>query len=178
MLEAGDFPIQGRGVVLVPFRDEDVTPAYLGWLADPEVVRFSNQRFRTHDADSCRRYLASFAGTDNLFLSIRRDPQGDAIGTMTAYVQRPHGTADIGIMVGARAAWGRGYGQAAWDALLARLLADPRIRKVTGGTLSCNRAMVRIMERAGMTHEATRRAQEIVEGRPEDVVHYARFADR
>lgn len=178
MLAAGDFPIRGRGVVLVPFRDEDVTPDYLGWLADPQVLRFSNQRFRIHDAESCRRYVASFAGTDNLFLSIRRQTEGDAVGTMTAYIQRPHGTADIGIMVGAREAWGRGYGQAAWDALLAHLLANPGIRKVTGGTLSCNRAMVRIMERAGMTHEATRRAQEIVEGRPEDVLYYARFANR
>ena len=51
----------GGKVALRPFGAADVTDAYVGWLNDPEVTRFSNQRFRTHTRGSCEEYLASFA---------------------------------------------------------------------------------------------------------------------
>src|SRR4051794_38821663 len=97
-----------------PFTSSDIDETYVGWLNDPEVVRFSNQRFRRHDRQSCARYLDSFAETPNLFMSMRRRVDDAAIGTMTAYISEPHSTADVGIMVGDKATWGKGYGQDAW----------------------------------------------------------------
>lgn len=173
---SGAIHLEGAKVMLDSFTAADIGDAYIGWLNDPEVVRFSNQRFRTHSAESCRAYLASFAGSENLFLAIRRRDDGVHIGTMTAYRSIPHGTADIGIMVGERSCWGGGYGQDAWDTLLAWLLGRGDVRKVTAGTLACNTGMVRLMERSGMTLEGTRRAQELVEGEPQDIVLYGKFA--
>ena len=46
---------------------------------------------------------------------------------------------------------------------------------MTAGTLACNLGMRRLMERSGMQLEAVRREQEIVEGRAEDLLYYARF---
>lgn len=170
----GAIHLEGARVTLDSFTQADIGDAYVGWLNDPEVVRFSNQRFRTHSAESCRAYLASFAGSDNLFLAIRRREDGAHIGTMTVYRSIPHGTADVGIMVGERG--GGGYGQDAWDTLLGWLLGRGDIRKVTAGTLACNTGMVRLMQRSGMTLEGTRRAQELVEGEPQDIVLYGKFA--
>jgi RimJ/RimL family protein N-acetyltransferase len=172
-----DLELKGGKVLLRPFGREDITDAYIGWLNDPAVVRFSNQRFLEHDRSSCEKYLASFAGTDNLFLSIRELDGELAIGTMTVYISRHHGTADVGIMIGDTAFWGGGYGQDAWNTLVNWLLEHDSIRKVTGGTLSCNRAMARIMERSGMRLEAVRKAQEIVEGAEQDILYFARFSN-
>jgi len=166
--------LEGARVMLDSFTEADIGDAYIGWLNDPEVVRFSNQRFRTHDRASCKAYLASFDGSPNLFLAVRRLEDGAHIGTMSVYRSMQHGTADVGILVGDRG--GGGYGQDAWDTLLDWLLARGDIRKVTAGTLACNMAMVRLMERSGMTLEGTRRAQEIVDGQPQDIVLYGRFA--
>ena len=175
---AEGLPLLGKLVSLRQFGATDITDAYLGWLNDPEVVRYSNQRFVRHSSDSAQRYLASFAGTANLFLSMRRRDTDAAIGTMTAYVSVPHGTVDLGIMVGDRAVWGRGYGQDAWSTMVEWFASQSRIRKVTAGTLACNRAMIRLTQKAGMQHEATRAQQEIVAGQPEDVQYYARFTGR
>jgi RimJ/RimL family protein N-acetyltransferase len=49
------------------------------------------------------------------------------------------------------------------------------MRKLTCGTLACNDAMIRLAERAGMQLEARRRAQELVDGEPVDVLYFARF---
>jgi RimJ/RimL family protein N-acetyltransferase len=49
------------------------------------------------------------------------------------------------------------------------------LRKVTGGAMRANVAMVRIMEKSGMTLEAVRGAQELLEGKPQDLLYYAKF---
>ena len=172
-----NFEIRGSRVLLRPFCLEDVTDRYIGWLNNPKVVRFSNQRFLTHDRGSCQRYLESFTGTDNHFLSVRRLDTEQAIGTMTAYVSMHHGTVDVGIMIGDSSVWGGGYGQDAWNTLINWLLSQDAIRKLTAGTLSCNIAMIRIMERSGMQLEATRKSQEIIEDVPQDILYFAKFHD-
>ena len=168
--------LHGSRVLLRPFSADDITPAYLGWLHDAEVLRYSNQRFVEHSADSCRRYVDSFRGTANVLLSARLRDSDQAIGTLTAYRAPQHGTADIGILMGERSVWGRGFGVEAFGLLGNWLLAQPGLRKITAGTLACNEAMVRVALRNGMHQEAVRRAQEVVAGQPVDMLYFARFA--
>jgi RimJ/RimL family protein N-acetyltransferase len=168
--------LRGEKTRVRRFTPADITDAYVGWLNDSVATRFSNQRFLSHDRASSERYVASFEGSPSYFLSVRRLDDDRAIGTMTAYFKPEHGTVDMGIMIGDREIWGGGFGQDAWNTVLRWLLARPDVRKVTAGALACNRGMVRLMERSGMTLEAVRRAQEIVEGKPEDIIHYSRFA--
>ena len=161
---------------LRPFEAGDINATYLGWLNDPEVTRYSNQRFQQHTAESCATYLASFAGTINSFLLIEQLEDQRPIGTATVYRNNRHGTADIGMMVGERSCWGHGYGREAWEALLEALLAEEGMRKVTGGSARPNRAMLQIMEKSGMDLEAVRARQELIDGQPVDLLYYARFA--
>lgn len=167
--------LRGEFVLLRPFDPGCVTDDYLGWLHDPDVLRFSNQRFREHTRETCLQYLASFSGTPNDFLAIYLREGGRMVGTMTAYVASHHGTADLGILVGDRRCWGRGVGRDAWQTVMDHLLEHVGLRKVTGGTLRGNAGMVRIMERTGMHLEATRVAQELVDGEPQDALSYAKF---
>jgi [ribosomal protein S5]-alanine N-acetyltransferase len=167
--------LHGKKVELRPFTEEDITPDYIGWLNDPRVTRFSNQRFRLHDDASSRAYLATFAGSDNLFIGIVDREEGRLVGTMTVYINLHHKTADVGLLVGDSSVWGKGFGQDAWDTLGEWLLNEVEVRKLTAGTAAGNTAMVRIMERFGMQHEATRRGQELIDGRPHDLVYYAKF---
>jgi RimJ/RimL family protein N-acetyltransferase len=168
-------PLQGRRVALRAFTHADITPAYLGWLSDPEVLCYSNQRFLRHTQDSCERYLAGFAGTGNVFASVRLRDTDQAIGTLTAYRAMQHGTADIGILMGERSVWGQGLGLDAWCTLCEWLALQPGMRKLTAGTLACNRGMVRVAEKSGMRLEAVRQQQELVHGQPTDMLYFARF---
>jgi [ribosomal protein S5]-alanine N-acetyltransferase len=168
-------PLASGRLSVRPFTSADITATYLGWLNDPEVMRYSNQRFHTHTAKSCRDYLASFSGSANHFLAICDRGTGGMLGTMTVYRSVPHGTADIGILVGDRRIWGQGIGAEAFCTVMSALEDSGLIRKITAGTLSVNWGMVRIMVKAGMQHEATRYAQELVDGAPVDIVYYAKF---
>ena len=162
----------GALVELRTFAPENLTESYLGWLRDPNLMRFSNQRFRTHNMESCRAHLASFATTDNLFLAIYY--KNKFIGTMTAYRSAAHGTADIGLLISA-SVQGKGLGKDAWTTLMKHLL-DKGTRKVTGGTLRCNAAMVRIMQGCGMHPDGVRAGQELIDGVAHDMLHFAKFS--
>jgi hypothetical protein len=62
-IEDGALSLTGKKTLLQPFTEDDVSTDYLSWLADPWVMRFSNQRFRLHTRDSAMTYLTSFAGS-------------------------------------------------------------------------------------------------------------------
>ena len=168
----GSLHLIGSVVELSTFEPENLTDSYLGWLRDPQLMRFSNQRFHTHNMESCRAYLASFAATNNLFIAIHYKDK--FIGTMTAYRSVAHGTADIGLLINA-SMQGKGLGKDAWATLINYLLVSGT-RKVSGGTLRCNAAMVRIMQACGMQADGVRIGHELVDGVAHDMLHFAKFA--
>lgn len=162
-------------VMLEPFTERHLTARYVAWLNDPAVVRYSEQRHRTHTLESCRAYLRRFVGTPHKFWAIIAPPLGH-VGNITATVDEANRVADLAILLGARGAWGRGIGTAAWTLALEWLLGPGGMRKVTAGTIAENHAMLGVMRKSGMTEEGRRRAQFIFEGRTADLVQVARFA--
>ena len=166
----------GDKVALNLFTAADICRSYIGWLNDPEVVRFSNQRFIDHDKNSCLSYLASFENSVNLFLGIRDLADGRLVGTMTAYMSSIPGSVDVGIMVGDRTVWGLGYGQDAWNTLTNWLLDRENISQVTAGTLASNFGMIKLAERSGMTLDAQRESQQVVEGQKMSVIYYEKLS--
>lgn len=168
--------IETNNLRIVPFTEEFLSERYVGWLNDPEVVRFSRQRNRTHTLASCRDYLKTFDGTPNHFWAIvSRDPGQGHIGNINAYVDTTHQVADLGILIGERSAWGRGYGTEAWIAVCDYLFRSTRIRKITAGALTVNSAMAALARKAGMIEDGRRIRQYLFEGAETDVVHWALF---
>lgn len=168
-------PWEGERVLLRPFKESDITLSYLNWLNNPDVLRFSNQRFHQHTRESCLRYLRSFIESNNKFFLIQDRVSERPLGTLTIYLNSYHRTADLGLMVGEKDSWGQGIGFDAFYAAVKQLTNSGEVRKITAGCLIINTAMVRIMEKAGLFLEATRCDQELVDGKPVDVVYFAKF---
>ena len=163
---------------LEPFSDRHLSARYVGWLNDPEIVKYSEQRDRVHTLETCRAYAASFAGTPNYFWAVvARDAALGHLGNMNAYVDAANSVADVGILLGERAAHGQGYATEAWTAVCDFLLRASGLRKVTAGTISVNAPMLAVMKRVGMVDDGRRMAQVVWNGQPVDMVHAALFRD-
>jgi [ribosomal protein S5]-alanine N-acetyltransferase len=161
-----------------PFTERHLTERYVGWLNDAGTMRFSENRFRRHTLQSCREYVASFAGSPNfLWAVVATDESFGHIGNMNAYVDDRHGLADVGILIGERSCAGRGYATEAWVGVCDYLLRVKAFRKVTAGALAVNTPMLRVMERAGMADDGRRVRQHVWEDQDVDVVHGALFRD-
>ena len=117
-------PINHERVSIKLFTDKDITEDYISWLNDPEVVKFSNQRFKTHNNHTSNAYLKSINNMDAIMLKIIHKESNEFIGTMTVYFSLNHNTADIGIMVGNRKFWNKGLGAEAWTAVMNFLLDE------------------------------------------------------
>jgi RimJ/RimL family protein N-acetyltransferase len=163
--------VPSPAVRLTPFTEAHITPAYLGWLNDRTLMRFSRQRLVTHTFESSLAFLASFQNSPHFFWAIERASDGVHVGTLTTYVDTHHRTADLGILVCAEAA-GSGCGKAAWGLALRHGFTILGLRKITGGTSAGNRAMIRIFEHWQMKLEGTQRAQELLADGPADVLLY------
>jgi len=159
-----------------PFSESHLTARYVSWLNDAEVVCYSEQRHNHHTLESCKAYVSAMASSDNHLWAMVHDqsPSGH-IGNIAAYIDLNNYLADVTILIGDRSAWGRGLGGEAWSAVCDHLL-DCGMRKVTGGTMSVNKAMVRIMERAGMVPDGRRSNHYVLAGERVDLVHFAKYA--
>lgn len=164
---------------IIPFTAVFLTERYVGWLNDQEVMRYSEQRFKIHSLSSCRAYMESFEGSPNFFWAVTtRGAEAEHIGTLTAYVDVHNRVADVGILIGDRTKWGKGYGGEAFRAVVDFLFREEGMRKVTAGTMASNKAMMAVMDRAGMEVECRRARHFLLEGDEVDLVHGAIFREQ
>lgn len=123
------------------------------WLNDPMVVRYSEQRHHKHTVTTQIAYILSFEDEPADFLEVRLDNR--MIGTMTVFRDEPNSVADMGIMIGDRSCWGKGYGTEAWDGLMKHLFSHG-VRKVEAGCMGLNLGMQAVFRRTKMEMEGRR----------------------
>ncbi len=165
-------------LLIMPFEESHLTERYVGWLNDPEVVKFSEQRFKKHTYESCLAYMHSFDNVPDYFWAIvSRESAIGHMGNISARVHTDNMTADVAILIGEKTQWGRGYGLEAFLAVVDFLFREANMRKVTSGTMAVNKGMLRIMERAGMTDDGWRHRHFIYQGQEVDLIHRALFRE-
>lgn len=134
-------------------RSDRTIEIQVGWLNDPEVVRYSEQRHRKHTPESQRSYLGRFNLSRDRFGEIYLG--GKLIGTVSGRIDKPNSVANIGILIGEKSLWGQGYGHEAWEGFCNSLL-EKGIRKIEAGMMGANFGMVKVCRKYGMQEEGRR----------------------
>jgi len=168
--------IRTNRLLITPFRERHLSMRYVQWLNDPELMKYSEQRHKVHTLDTCREYYQSYKGTSNLFWAIEEvQTQNKHIGNINAYIDIHNRLADVGILIGAKEAHGKGYGLEAWIGVGNFLFDSIGIRKLAAGTMSVNVPMIKLMLRAGMIDDGVRKNHYLHNGREVDIVYMALF---
>jgi RimJ/RimL family protein N-acetyltransferase len=170
--------LSGPRLDLRPLDASHARGPYLGWMRDAEVLRHLEARFATHDEASLARFVAACnASADTLLLGLFLGAGGAHVGNIKlGPIDRHHGVAAIGILVGARAHWGRGLAREAIGLVADHALGPLGLGKLTAGCYATNVASRRAFERAGFAVEAVRRRHCRQDGAFVDVLELARFA--
>lgn len=170
--------IRTNRLVMTPFCERHLTARYVAWLNDRELMRYSEQRHKSHTLASCRAYWRSFADTPNYFWAIEEMANDlGHIGNINAYVNQINGLADLGILIGLPQARGQGYGQEAWAGVCSFLLQEVGLRKITAGILALNRPMLKLARKVGMVEDGVRRRHYLCDGIEVDIIHLALFRE-
>jgi len=166
--------IETERLKLIPFISaRHLNDRYVDWLNDPDVVRYSEQRHKSHTLESCAAFVASFKDSPGHLWAIEQASDGKHIGNIHADIDLNNGIADVAILIGAREIWGQGYGLEAWNSVLAWLKFQGSVRKIVAGCMRSNTAMHNIMIKSGMTEDGQRQNHYLLDGKPEDIVFYA-----
>jgi RimJ/RimL family protein N-acetyltransferase len=147
--------IRGERVFLRSAEPEDAELVYR-WHQDIALRRLGGDpprslaRLRRRSAALLEEEGASVFS----FLICRLD-DGQPIGRMDLFeIDRLNGSAAVGVEIGERAMWGRGYGTDAVNALLDFAFAELRLERVWLGTASNNMRAQRSYAKSGFVEEA------------------------
>lgn len=164
-------------VALRDLTQDDVTDRYVGWLNDPEVNGALESRFTEQTIDTVRAFVAAHAGRNDVLLLAVVEADGRHVGNVKVGPLSPHhGTADLGLLIGERAVWGRGYATSAIRQ--ATELAFERLgaRKLTASCYSANVGSATAFRRAGWSDEGVRPGQFVAaDGSVQDQVMFGTF---
>ncbi len=130
----------------------------VGWLNDPEVVRYSDHRLFEHNRKSQKEYFEGKLCDPNeeyWFIDQVEDWDTDLsnlIGAITLEF-KDDAAVNIGIMLGDKSAWGNGYAMEAMTAMIDHLTGQG-IRRFEIGTRKENERMIKLATACGMKQES------------------------
>ncbi len=180
-----DILTQRLALLSYVYADKAMLRTHLYWMNDKDVTVYSEHRHTRAHPGTLRKYIMSFDHQRNhiwaiLDKNVKRHPAepwvDHYLGHITAHCDPFNKTAQVGIMIGERQYWGKGYGAEAWQAVCDWLIENGA-RKVCAGCIEPNLPMRRVFEKTGMTEEARLKNQYLFEGKPVDEIRVARFGN-
>ena len=134
-------------IKLVKFKEIFITKTMIDWLNNKNLMRYSEQRFFKHSKVSCIKFYLDNLRNKNLYYAIFDENRH--VGNVRAVIDKFNSVADIGILI---AYQNKGYGNIAWKKMM-NILEKRGVRKITGGTMIANKAMIRIFKNNRMKLE-------------------------
>ena len=167
-------PLTSERLVLRDFRADDLD-AVLAYASDPEVMRF--MFYERRDRADAEAYLARMLASQResprriyeLAVERRRDGRVIGAGDLTLAGESE---ADLGYIL-ARHAWGAGYATELALALVDAGFAGLGLTRIFSVCAAGHRASARVLEKAGLRHEAHVPGYVHARGRSWDVERYA-----
>lgn len=153
-------PIQSERLILRILTESDASQAYMNWMNDPEIVRYLEVRFRSWTQEEIRDDITRFANSGVfLFGMFLRKASGEGEGPHIGNIRigpviARHSRAGIGIMVGDRGAWGKGFATEAIQAVTQFGLKKLGLQKVVAGVYEPNFGSTKAFQKAGFVIEA------------------------
>ena len=148
---ADDVVARGRRVVLRRKRASDAKDDY-GWRSDEELARYDAvPPLRLSYSDFVASLVAQLRYPDPARRSYAiEDEGGRHIGNAMYYnLREAMGEAELGITIGDRRYWGRGYGSDAVEALVKLVFREKGVRRMFLHTLDWNVRAQRCFQKAG-----------------------------
>jgi len=164
-------------VSLFLLEPEHVTATYVSWLNANDINKYLESRFETHTVQSTAEFVAAnLASADSLLLGITSRLLDRHVGNIKlGPIDHQHSTADIGLLIGDRSAWGKGIATSAITLVTDIARTQLHLRKLTAGCYASNEGSKRAFEKSGFVVEGVRPAQFLLDGLPEDLVLMGRI---
>jgi len=170
--------IETPQLTLVSLSRRHASGPYLAWMNDPEVVRYTESRDMKFTPSDLESFIEGCNGNPSVLLLGMIDKRdGKHVGNIKLAFEPRHRRGDIGLIIGDKAKWGRGFGRESIEAVSDYAFNTLNLAKVMAGCYASNVGSIRAFIAAGWHEEARRERHALCDGKWEDVVLLARFRD-
>jgi len=151
--------------------------AYAGWNRDSELKRLLDfEAARLHSARASTGFFEKMIKEDsptNHYFAIRALADDRLLGDINLDIINNWGSRDsfVGLGIGDRRDWGRGYGTDALKIALRFAFTEINLRRVTLTVFEYNPRAIRSYEKAGFQHEGRLRGSLLRDGKRWDILH-------
>jgi len=169
----------GRRVRLRFMRPSDAWGKYVQWMNDTDVTRFLESRFRSYTSEQLEEYILSQHNDPSVwFLAIEDSATSRHVGNLKISMRNAlYKTAEIGILIGAKDCWGRGYATEAIGLAADAAFDRFSIRKLFAGCYQENVASQHAFLKNGFIQEGRLQDHVVDRGTLSDVILLARLRD-
>ena len=153
--------IEGKNICLREIQISDVKKNYYNWMRDPEVNQYLESRFEKWSVRRLKNYVKEIKiNRDNFFWAIILKETGRHIGNIKlGPINRKHGFADLGIIIGEKPCWGKGFATEAITLVVDYAFEKLKLNKLTAGAYANNIGSVKAFKNAGFLIEGIRKRQ-------------------
>ena len=147
--------LESERLLLRPVELTDVNDTYRSWMNDPVVMQYTESRFQTHSLEQIRQYVASVqADPSSRFFAIIEHESGKHIGNIKiGHIHPVHRHADVGIIIGDKASWGKGYATESLQLVAGFAGRNLKLHKLTAGIYANNPGSLQAFLKAGFVLE-------------------------
>ncbi len=171
-------PISTPRLRLRSLTEVDASDAYLAWMNDTQTNQYLESRFQKLERPDLVRFIVSCnEAANSLLLAITLCADDRHIGNIKlGPIDSHHRFADIGLVIGDRREWGKGYAREAIAAVADYAFGRLQMHKLTAGCYASNVGSRKAFEACGFGVEGVRRAQYRSGDRWEDAFLLGRLA--
>ena len=154
---------------------ENISSAYVDWMNDHAVVRFTEQRFIETTKQDIRSYVQKMdKSLSDLLYGIYEDSAH--IGTIKlGAINSWHKTATLSYLIGSKDHWGKGIASLVISKMTAMGFRDLELEKISASVYVNNKASARVLEKNEFRLEGVKKAQYLFEGQRVDALLYAKI---
>lgn len=162
-----DLQICGNTIYLRNLCLQDANRDYCDWLNDPQVNRYLESRYQRWTVKKIKQYIKDVNSNNfNLFLAIIRKDCGRHIGNIKlGPVDLRHKHCDIGIIIGDKPSWGKGFATEAIKLARNYAFKTLKLQKLTAGVYGQNIGSLKVFKKSGFSVEGVQKKQYFCEGR-------------
>jgi RimJ/RimL family protein N-acetyltransferase len=174
---------KGELVRLSAFDPEELSKAYTGWTRDSELTRlFDAGASVLHSAKAGKDFFEKMVKEDtpaNHFFSIRKLDDNRLLGDINLDVINNWNSRDafVGLGIGDRNDWGKGYGTDAMNIILRFAFTELNLHRVTLTVFEYNPRAIRSYEKVGFCHEGRLRSILLRDGKRWDMLYMGILAE-
>ncbi len=130
----------GERIYLRLLSPDDVGAKYLHWMQDPDVLQYLESRWRFFTLEDLRAYVRiTNDGLNNFMFGIFLNADNCHIGNIKiGNINQIHRYGDIGLIIGDKPQWGKGYGYEAIKLATEYAFRELNLHKLVAGIYKDN----------------------------------------